>query len=99
MSSKRASLSAALQNFSTTPVATPTATPAQEATTTATATAGMRWARPASRVGKKTVAGHFDPAVSKQLRQIGIDRDRSAQDLLREALNDLFTKYNKPPIA
>ena len=37
--------------------------------------------------------------LSKQLRQIGIDRDRSAQDLLREALNDLFTKYNKPPIA
>ena len=56
-------------------------------------------ARTPSRVGKKTVAAHFDPAVSRQLKQIGIERDRSTQDLLREAINDLFTKYGKPPIA
>ena len=56
-------------------------------------------ARTPSRVGKKTVAAHFDPAVSRQLKEIGIPRDRSTQDLLREALNDLFTKYGKPPIA
>ena len=99
MSNKRASLSAALQTFSTAPAAAPPATAIQETPATAAATAGVRWARPASRVGKKTVAGHFDPAVSKQLRQIAIDRDRSAQDVLREALNDLFTKYGKPPIA
>lgn len=98
MSSKRASLSAALQNFSAVP-ATGNPAPAVQAAAEGAASAGIRWARPASRVGKKTVAGHFDPAVSKQLRQIGIDRDRSAQDLLREALNDLFTKYGKPPIA
>jgi hypothetical protein len=98
MSTKRASLTAALQNFSNRPDAAP-APQVMDAAPSASAAAGMRWARPASRVGKKTVAGHFDPAVSKQLRQIGIDRDRSAQDLLREALNDLFTKYNKPPIA
>ena len=55
--------------------------------------------RTPSRVGKKTVAAHFDPAVSRQLKQIGIERDRSTQDLLREAINDLFTKYGKPPIA
>jgi len=56
-------------------------------------------ARTPSRVGKKTVAAHFDPAVSRQLKEIGIPRDRSTQDLLREAINDLFTKYGKPPIA
>jgi len=56
-------------------------------------------ARTPSRVGKKTIAAHFDPAVSRQLKEIGIARDRSTQDLLREAINDLFTKYGKPPIA
>jgi hypothetical protein len=59
----------------------------------------IRWAKPASRVGKKTIAGHFDPAVSVQLKQIGLERDRSTQDLLREAINDLFVKYGKGPIA
>lgn len=56
-------------------------------------------ARTPSRIGKKTVAAHFDPAVSKQLKQIGLEADRSTQDLLREAINDLFAKYGKAPIA
>ena len=54
---------------------------------------------PPSREGKKTVAGHFDPAVSRQLRQIALDENRTVQELLREALNDLFAKRSKPPIA
>lgn len=52
-----------------------------------------------SRVGKKTIAGHFDPAVSRQLRQIALEEDTSVQDLLREALNDLFAKRGKSQIA
>jgi hypothetical protein len=52
-----------------------------------------------SRHGKKTIAGHFDPAVSRQLREIALAEDSSVQELLREALNDLFTKRGKPPIA
>ena len=53
-----------------------------------------------SRAGKKAVTGHFDPAVSKQLKQLLLDQDRhSLQELLAEALNDLFQKYHKPPIA
>lgn len=52
-----------------------------------------------SRRGKKTVAAHFDPAVSRQLKQLGLEHDRSTQDLLREAINDLFTKHGKAPIA
>jgi uncharacterized protein (DUF2236 family) len=55
---------------------------------------------PPSRAGKKAVTGHFDPAVSKQLKQLLLDQDRhSLQELLAEALNDLFQKYHKPPIA
>jgi hypothetical protein len=52
-----------------------------------------------SRIGKKTIAAHFDPAVSKQLKQIGLEQDRTTQDLLQEALSDLFAKYGKAPIA
>lgn len=52
-----------------------------------------------SRQGTKTIAGHFDPAVSRQLRQLAIDREATVQDLLREAINDLFTKYGLPPSA
>lgn len=54
---------------------------------------------PPSRQGKKTVAGFFDTAVSTQLKQIGLDRSLTVQDLLTEAINDLFKKYKKPPIA
>jgi hypothetical protein len=87
---KRANLAAALQTATRGGEAAPTPAPS-------TVTA-MRTSTP-SRVGKKTVAAHFDPAVSRQLKQLGLDRDTSTQALLREALNDLFTKYGKPPIA
>ncbi len=55
--------------------------------------------QPPSRQGKKTIAGHFDPAVSRQLRALGLEHDRTVQDLLSEALNTLFEKYGTPPIA
>lgn len=54
---------------------------------------------PPSRVGKRAIAGHFDPAVSKQLKQLALEEDSTVQRLLEEALNDLFSKYGKPPIA
>ena len=54
---------------------------------------------PPSRTGKKAIAGHFDPAVSRQLRQIALEEDSSVQDLLREAINDLFEKKGKPRLA
>ena len=55
--------------------------------------------KPPSRTGTKAITGHFDPAVSKQLKQIALDEDSTIQALLAEALNDLFKKYGKSPIA
>jgi hypothetical protein len=52
-----------------------------------------------SRHGKKALIGYFEPAVSKQLRQLALDRDTTVQELLREAVNDLFQKNSKPAIA
>lgn len=55
--------------------------------------------RTPARRGKKMIAAYFDPAVSRQLKQVGLERDLSNQALIREALNDLFEKHGKPPIA
>jgi hypothetical protein len=55
--------------------------------------------RPPSRVGKRLVAGHFDPAAVRQLKQLALDQDTTGQALLTEALNDLFIKHGLKPIA
>ncbi len=52
-----------------------------------------------SRAGKKPITGFFDPEVSKQIKKVALDKDRTMQELLQEALNDLFRKYDLPPIA
>lgn len=52
-----------------------------------------------SRIGKKPVTGFFDPEVSRQIKKIALDKDKTMQELLQEALNDLFRKYDLPPIA
>ena len=64
-----------------------------------TAETGTQSTRPPSRRNTRAIAGHFDPAVWKQLRQLGTEREASTQQLLREALNELFVKYKLPPIA
>lgn len=46
-----------------------------------------------SRAGKKLIAGHFDPAIHRQLKQLSVNADTSIQDLLAEALDDLFQKH------
>lgn len=39
------------------------------------------------------------PGAWKQLKHLATDLGKPAHDLLLEAVNDLFTKYGKPPIA
>ena len=45
------------------------------------------------------IAAPVDPAARQQLKMLSAELDRKAEDLIREALRDLFTKYGKPPIA
>ena len=68
---------------------------APEVATTATPSV---YARP-SRKSTKHIGGYFDPAVSKQLRQIALEEDSSVQALLGEALDMLFQSRRKPTIA
>ncbi len=55
-------------------------------------------ARP-SRKSTKHIGGYFDPAVSKQLREIALAEDSSVQALLGEAIDMLFQSRRKPTIA
>lgn len=55
-------------------------------------------ARP-SRKSTKHIGGYFDPAVSKQLREIALSEDSSVQALLGEAIDMLFQSRRKPTIA
>jgi len=53
-----------------------------------------------SRVGKVNVTGYFAPAVKSSFRMIQTAYpEKTIQDLLAEALNDLFAKYNVPQTA
>jgi hypothetical protein len=47
------------------------------------------------REGKKIIAGHFPRSTWAALRRLAVDREKTAQDLLEEALADLFAKYRQ----
>ena len=49
--------------------------------------------------GSVKIAGHFSPAVHRQLRMLGATQGRTVQSLLGEALNELFRKHERRPIA
>lgn len=53
----------------------------------------------ASRKTKVSITQWVDPAVRKQVQQIGLDQDKDQCELVNEALNLLFEKYGKAPIA
>ena len=55
--------------------------------------------RAATREGKKMIAAPVDPAAHRQLKMLAAEKEQKAEELIREALRDLFTKYGKPPIA
>ena len=54
---------------------------------------------PPSRAGKRQVAAYFPVPVQRQLKLLTVENDTTVQNLLAEAINDLFAKYGKPEIA
>ena len=48
-----------------------------------------------NRVGMKTVIFYDLPEAVRELKRLGVDQDRTVQDLMREALDDLLVKYGK----
>jgi hypothetical protein len=53
----------------------------------------------ASRIGKTNVTGYFPPEVKASLRLVQAKRGGTIQDILAEALNDIFAKYHVPETA
>ena len=51
------------------------------------------------REGKRLIGGYFEMAVSQQLKILSAERNTNHQELLREAINDLFQKHGKSRIA
>ena len=51
------------------------------------------------RADMTNVTGYFPPAVKKLLRMIAAEEEATIQELMAEALNDLFAKRGKPEIA
>jgi hypothetical protein len=47
----------------------------------------------------KQIAAHFPEDVAWQLRALAVERKTTVQNLMAEALNDLFAKYGKPEVA
>jgi hypothetical protein len=52
-----------------------------------------------ARAGKRLIGGHFDKAVSRQLRELAAREDATVQALLAEAMNMLFAARGLPEIA
>lgn len=53
----------------------------------------------ATRAGTSQIAGHYPKAVRQQLKMLSAERGRFMEDMIAEALNDLFAKYGKAEIA
>ena len=53
----------------------------------------------ATRAGKKKLTAAVDPAAHLQFRQLALELGKGGEALQIEAINDLFRKYGKPPIA
>lgn len=55
--------------------------------------------RPATREGARGVTVWVEPEVYRMLKLIGLDADMTTQDVMIEAINDLFVKKGKGRIA
>jgi hypothetical protein len=49
--------------------------------------------------GKVSITQWVDPMVRKQIAQIALDEDKDHYELMNEALNRLFEKYDRSTIA
>lgn len=66
---------------------------------TTEAPAPERVYRARSREGKRPISAPVDPAAKVTLKILSAETGHTQEDLIREAIRDLFTKHGKPPIA
>jgi hypothetical protein len=51
------------------------------------------------REGRQFIAGHVMPDAAKQFKLLAVQQDKDVQELLIEAINDVFAKYGLSRIA
>ena len=71
----------------TTPAAPPAPAPTEAAAT-----------GPASRQGRKQIAGFFSPEMSFAMHMLARRQSRSLQALMAEAFNDVLRKHGESPV-
>ena len=96
MTTKLARLQSALDNTRRVP---PPATSEPRQHQAGTATPPVPAPRQTNRVGKVNIAAWMEPDFKNSLRLVQARRPGSIQDLLEEALNDLFAKYDVPQVS
>lgn len=52
-----------------------------------------------SRQGKKAVTAYFEPETVRRLKRLGIEADKSMQNMVVEAVADYLKKHGKRPAA
>lgn len=55
--------------------------------------------KPLSRRDKRAITAYVSAKAFQQFQILRAEHGRDVQNLVEEALNDLFRKYGKPPIA
>jgi hypothetical protein len=95
--SRRKSIAGAIKHAAQ-GIATPPPPPPQQPTEPSQQPAERRF-KASTRQGKKMIAAPIDPAAHRQLKMLAAESGQKSEDLIREALRDLFAKYGKPPIA
>lgn len=51
------------------------------------------------REGRQFIAAHVQPEAAKQFKLLAVQQERTTQDMLIEAINDVFAKYHLSRIA
>jgi hypothetical protein len=97
MSSKRPSLAEMMKNVARPDAAT--TRPAEPSSSVANSAERPSGFYAATRAGKKKLTTTLDPAAHIQFRQLALELGKNGETLLVEAINDLFRKYGKAPVA
>jgi hypothetical protein len=99
MSGKRPSLAESMRAVAAEPPPPPPSRPTSAPSSPEAANERHQGFYAATRAGKKKVTATLSPEAHRQFKGLAVDQGGKIEGLLTEAINDLFRKYGKPPIA
>lgn len=99
MSGKRPSLAESMRAVAAEPSSAPQPVAAPAAGQVEHAAERPKGFYAATRAGKKKATATLSNEAHRQLKALAVDQGGKIEGLLTEAINDLFRKYGKQPIA